>query len=147
MDVESHMTSCKQSECIISKQGCYSSLKVVNDIHSLSMEHFSRRRWRLYVVNWCVYNTPQKYVTHTYININYKFNCWADPVIALLLKSFMPWALYLWAKDSWTHNPTLNFTSSLFCSQVSIVLLGGELDASQQENKDGYHHLACLKRI
>ena len=40
--------------------------------------------------NCCVYEKPEKIVQYMHGNISFMFDCWADPVVhLLLLKSFM----------------------------------------------------------
>ena len=41
------------------------------------------------VVSCCVYDKPIKNVFHMHGNIPYMFDCWADPVVHLQLKSSM----------------------------------------------------------
>ena len=52
------------------------------------------------VVSWCVYDKPKNYVAHDGF-IPYIFDCWADPVVhLLLLKSSMVKLIGWWCPDS-----------------------------------------------
>ena len=59
------------------------------------MELLSRRRWNLYraqVVSCCVYDKPKKVMQHMHGIIPFMLDCWADPVVYLLiLESSMDW--------------------------------------------------------
>ena len=51
-------------------------------------ELFTRRRWRLVSLQgviFCAHDKHPKSMQHIYGNIPYAFNCWADPVVHLLL--------------------------------------------------------------
>ena len=55
--------------------------------HMSNHRAFSRRRWRLFRAKWqaVVFMTNPKIMQHMHGNIPYKFGCWADLVVHLLV--------------------------------------------------------------
>ena len=85
------------------------------------------------VVSWCVYDKPKNYVAHDGF-IPYIFDCWADPVVhLLLLKSSM---VRLYQNLFMTSAPYLKFWP--FPNFFAHVW--GSLSKQQQQSSSGSNH-------